>query len=383
MTRARLAGALSLAALALVGLVAGLYWLDPASRFSSSAPPAEDLSIERVVLHPGEVRLVLRNVGAPDVTVAQVAVDGAYWAFDMTPSTTLSRYQSGEAKLAYDWVAGEPLHVKVLTTSGIAFEHEVPVAVETPTATPAVVRDYAWLGILVGLVPVAAGMLLLPAMRQLSSAWEARILAFTIGVLAFLAIDALNEGLDAARELPNGLHGVGALVASVLFALLAVLALSQRLRARGLFGPLGLAGLLALSIGLHNLGEGLAIGSAFALGSLGLGASLVVGFAVHNVTEGPVVVSPLASGHAPAWWKLLGLAALAGLPTVLGAWVGAFYSTGIWSIVFLGLGAGAVLVVIGQVGSQLRAEGLRVTPAVLLAFGAGFLVMLATSFLAA
>lgn len=383
MARVGLVGGLLLGALALALLVGALFWLDPASRFASGAPPAEDVFVERVVLHPGEVRVLVRNVGPQEVMIAQVAIDDAYWAFDMQPSASLGRYHSAEARLAYDWVAGEPLRVKLVTATGIVFEHEVPIAVESPRVTSASLADYAWVGVLVGFLPVAAGIVLLPAMRALSAAWEARVLAATLGVLSFLALDALNEGLDAARALPDGYHPFAVLGASVLLALLVILALSLALRARGMVGPLGLAGLLALSIGLHNLGEGLAIGAAFAVGSLSLGTSLVVGFALHNVTEGPVVVSPLARGQAPRMWALVGLAALAGLPTVVGAWVGGFYASGLWSVVFLGLGAGAALVVVAQVAGQLRKEGVALGAGLLAAFGVGFLVMLGTSFLTA
>jgi zinc transporter ZupT len=95
--------------------------------------------------------------------------------------------------------------------------------------------------------------------------------------------------------------------------------------------------LIALGIGLHNLGEGLAIGAAFAVGAGALGSFLVVGFTLHNITEGIGIVAPLiparktsaemeetAPEPSPAWTHFAGLALLAGAPAVAGAWIGGF-----------------------------------------------------------
>ena len=69
--------------------------------------------------------------------------------------------------------------------------------------------------------------------------------------------------------------------------------------------------MIAIGIGLHNLGEGLAIGSAYAIGELALGAFLVVGFAIHNTTEGFAIVAPLTR-ERPSLGRLLLLGVIAG-----------------------------------------------------------------------
>ena len=110
---------------------------------------------------------------------------------------------------------------------------------------------------------------------------------------------------------------------------------------------------------------------------------LILGFAIHNVTEGPAIVAPLARGGALPWGRFLALAAIAGLPTIVGAWIGGFASVSLLPVVFFGLGAGAILVVLVQVGGAMRRDSPLVTPAHIAAFLLGYAVMLATSLLTA
>ena len=132
------------------------------------------------------------------------------------------------------------------------------------------------------------------------------LMALTIGLLAFLAIDAVARG---HRDRPaSGSQAFGGAELLFLGAAAAYLALSgstavMRERQRARRGKAGsrrptCALLVAIGIGLHNLGEGLAIGSAYAIGALALGAFLVVGFAIHNTTEGLAIVAPLAKRAA-------------------------------------------------------------------------------------
>jgi ZIP family zinc transporter len=106
---------------------------------------------------------------------------------------------------------------------------------------------------------------------------------------------------------------------------------------------------------VHNLGEGLAVGSAFATGAAALGGFLLLGFTLHNVTEGVGIIAPLLE-RRPQLSILAGLACLAGLPAVLGLWLGAFAYTNHWAALALALGAGAILQVIIEVGLLLRRQ---------------------------
>ena len=109
--------------------------------------------------------------------------------------------------------------------------------------------------------------------------------------------------------------------------------------------------LVAIGIGVHNLGEGLAIGTSFAFGELQLGTFLIVGFMIHNVTEGLGIAAPAAEGRrCDASAQLLGLAVIAGGPAVLGAWIGGYASNDVLGVLFFGAAAGAALQVVVEVG---------------------------------
>ena len=116
-----------------------------------------------------------------------------------------------------------------------------------------------------------------------------------------------------------------------------------------------LATLVALGIGLHNLGEGLAIGSSFALGELALGSFLIVGFMIHNITEGLGIAAPIAErGSAPvAVARLAGLALVAGAPAIVGAWIGGYLTSDFLGVLFFAGAAGAALEVVVEVGRHL------------------------------
>lgn len=150
--------------------------------------------------------------------------------------------------------------------------------------------------------------------------------------------------------------------------------------------PRRVAALIALGIGLHNLGEGLAIGAAFATGAAALGSFLVVGFTLHNITEGVGIVAPLTRGERPPARVFVLLALLAGAPAILGTWIGGLAFSPFLAAFFLSLGAGAILQVIWEVGKLLWRDAQREGRSALtwLNFGgavAGVLVMYLTAFL--
>ena len=139
--------------------------------------------------------------------------------------------------------------------------------------------------------------------------------------------------------------------------------------------------LIAVGIGLHNLGEGVAIGSAYTTGALALGAFLVVGFALHNTTEGLAIVAPIANARLSVG-RLAVLGLIAGVPAVLGAWIGAAaFNRSIAAFLF-GFGAGAIVQVIVQLAPSLRDEEGRVLhPGAVGGLLAGLGVMFATGLL--
>lgn len=353
-----------------------------------AGPPVEELTVERVALTPGTVELTLRGTGPDPVSIAQVAVNDTLVDFQGAEEP-ISRLASTSVRLAVPWQDGQPYLIALLTSTGLVIEHEIPAAVATPVPDAAFLGVMVLLGTYVGILPVLLGMLVLPVLRRARAGVVRALLAVTIGLLAFLALDAALEGSALAEGAGGPFGGTALVLLGTALAYLTLTAVDGRLRARRTSEPdvqrqgSRLATLIALGIGLHNLGEGLAIGTAFAIGELALGTALVVGFALHNTTEGLAIVAPLAE-HRPGLGHLAGLGLLAGAPAILGALLGATVNNPTLSAVLLGIGVGAIVQVIGQIIPALRRTGRRsLDPTVACGLTVGLLVMYFTGLLVA
>jgi zinc transporter ZupT len=370
--------------LLLIALVAAFVLLNPLAFFSGAFPPLEELSIQQVrFVEPGQMEVDVINGGPDPVTIAQVLVDDAYWQFDIVPGNTLDRLEGATIHLNYPWVQDEPLPITLITSTGVTFGAEVEVAVQTPGADGRTFLAYGLLGIYVGVIPVILGMLWFPFMRRIDRKWMSAILALTIGLLVFLFVDTVLEALELAAAVPGVFQGVPVVFFGTLLSLGVLLAVGQR---QGERSPLSIATLIALGIGLHNLGEGLAIGAAFATGAAALGSFLVIGFTLHNITEGVGIAAPMLRGERPSLFTFFWLALLAGSPAILGTWIGGLAFSPFLAALFLSLGAGAILQVIWEVGKLLVKEAHQQTRPALtwLNFAgatAGILIMYLTAFL--
>ena len=384
----RWAGAL-IPLLLLVVLVGAVFAFPPFGGVQYGEP-LPDVTITHATL-PNDDTVVLHvtNNGPRSVTISQVLVDEAYWNFRVMQGgeevSTLGPAESARVVVPYHWNPGWDLEFALVLSDGTTFHHTVVAPQETPGVTGDVLWTLALIGLLVGVIPVALGMLWFPFMQGLSERWLHAILLFAAGVLAFLAFDAGFEAFEVAEEVPGAFEGSLLVVLGILGALLLVQAISSWGSGGGdgeeATGPtpLGLAYLVALGIGLHNLAEGLAIGSAFALGRAALGAFLVVGFMVHNVTEGPAVVAPLTEEERrPSIGHFLALGALAGAPVIVGGWIGSFAFSPTLGAFFLAIGVGAILQVDWEIASMVRRRGRLATPTNLLALLAGLVVMYVT-----
>lgn len=359
-----------------------------------TGPPIEEVSVERTVLRPGKIELTLRNDGPDPVEVAQVAVNDAYAPFATPDGREIGRLDSSTLKISYPWIEGEAYEIFVLISSGGTIEAEIPVATETPDADVGFYGLMALLGIYVGVIPVSLGMLWLPFMRRVGRQWAGVLIAFTVGLLAFLAVDTALEGLKIAGAAPSAFGGANLVFLGALVAYLALAGIDASLSRRGqgakgaaASGGAYLALLVAIGIGLHNLGEGLAIGSAYATGALALGAFLVIGFAIHNTTEGLAIVAPLGGGEAgadvrPGIGRLAGLGMIAGAPAILGAWIGAAaYNPSLAALLF-GIGVGAIARVIVQIAPAMRDDdGRLLNPSAVAGILGGIAVLYATGLL--
>lgn len=353
-------------------------------------PPIEQLSIQRITLPaPGHMIVEVVNSGPQPVTIAQVIVDDAYWSFQIEPGDTLARLASATIWLPYPWVKAEAHTINLITSTGTQFTAAVPVAIETPTADARSLLNFALIGIYIGVIPVGLGMMWHPFMRGLKRRTMDAILALTLGLLVFLLIDTASEGLEKAALVPGALQGLILFGAGALLAYLFIQVISTRRGTRRdeASGRLGVSFLLAIGIGLHNLAEGLTVGAAYASGAAALGAFLVVGFTLHNVTEGIGIAAPVAEDR-PAFRTFALLAAIAGLPAIVGACVGGFIYSDLAATIFLGVGTGAIVQVIVEVGKLLMRHGQRegktsATIGNLAGFVAGLAIMYVTALLVA
>jgi hypothetical protein len=335
------------------------------------------------VLKPGTIALTVRNDGPDAVRIAQAQVNDAYVQFSGADAP-IGRLESETVTLQQPWVEGEAYEVALVTSSGGTIAHEIPVAVETPASDASFFGLMALLGVYVGVIPIALGMLWLPWMRSIPPPWLRAVMALTVGLLAFLAVEATLEGLELAGEGSQAFGGAALVFLGGAVSFLGLSGASAWLagRAEGASGS-SLALMVAVGIGLHNLGEGVAIGSSYAAGALALGAFLVVGFAIHNTTEGLAIVAPIAQLR-PSIGRLAVLGLVAGAPAVLGAWIGAAAFNASLAAFLFGFGAGAIVQVIVQLAPSLRdGEGRTLHPVAVAGLLAGMALMFGTGLLVA
>ena len=334
-------GPLVLLALFVVGF---LRW-GPVGVFEAAFPPVEELTIERIAFpEEGLIRVSVVNGGPEPVTLSQVMVDEAYWAFEMDGDRRIGRLERRVVDVPFPWVDGEPHEIGLVTSTGLTFTREVEVATISPSPDARYLTTFALLGIYVGVIPVFLGLLWYPFLSGIGRRWLDFFLSLTIGLLLFLGADALAEALEITDLVANAYQGVGLVVLGLVGTPLLIEGVG-RLKRSGTNDAYRVAFLVALGIGLHNLGEGLAIGTSYASGEIALGTTLVLGFLLHNTTEGVGIVAPMAEKKPGLGWLAL-LGAVAGVPTILGAWIGGFSYSPVATVLFLAVGAGAVAQVV-------------------------------------
>jgi zinc transporter, ZIP family len=376
---------LALLPLLLLGALLAFIVVTGAGLGARTAPPIEDLTIDRITLPaPNQMVIEVTNGGADPVTIAQVLVDDAYWEFAISPVATIPRLGRATLTIPYPWVQDEMHVVQLLSSNGVPFEGEVAVATETPGVDMATLARYALLGIYVGFIPVGLGLMWYPFLRRLGSRGLQAVLSLTVGLLLFLLVDTLAEALEIIVAAPGVFGGAPLVWMVALLAFLGLIALGGGRKGQDV-SRLGVSYRIALGIGLHNLGEGLAIGAAFAFGEAALGTFLVIGFTLHNITEGIGIAAPIAR-ERPALWHFVALAALAGLPAVLGVWIGGFIYNALAVSVFLALGAGAIAQVVYEVGRLILRQSKEestsaLSPVVFGGLVAGIAVMYGTALL--
>lgn len=337
----------------LVGSIYLFFATDPLKPLGVTSPPVEKLTVERTILDEEGLHLLVRANGSEPVRISQVHVDGAFWEFTKEPRGPMPRLTTSWVHIPYPWVKDELHEITLITGTGATFHHTIEIAEPTPDWTYGRVGAYILLGIYIGVIPVALGLLFYPYLKTLGSKGLQFLLTLTIGLLVYLLIDTLQEGMELAGEAADLFGGSLMVWLATGITFLVVFMIGRR----GGQSPSGLslATYLALGIGLHNLGEGLAVGAAMASGEAALGSFLVVGFTLHNITEGIGIAAPLLK-RKTSFWIFLGLTLLAGLPASAGTLVGAFSYSPQWAALLFGVGAGAILQVIVEVGAFLHKQ---------------------------
>lgn len=336
----------------LAGVIGVFFATDGAGLNVEPVVPIEAVQIERPVLTPGQIELNLRNTSQEPVSISQININDATWPYAISQDP-IPRLGSATITLAYPWVEGDPYAITMITSNSILLETTIDVAAETRSTGSATLGKLTLVGLYVGIIPVALGMLWLPLLHRLSRPWLKFLMAATVGLLVFLGIDATAEAIEQAAILQGPFQGLGLIGVGVVLTFALLEAIGKRQDAVSGEGGrnAAFATMVAIGMGLHNLGEGMAIGASYAVGAATLGTFLVVGFIIQNVTEGLGIVVPLARLR-PSLPRLLVLGTIAGGPAVIGAWIGGLTSSVALAVVFLAIGAGAVFQVAWSIGRE-------------------------------
>lgn len=370
--------------------------------------PLPQVTIEKVEFHNDQILAYIRNTGPMEIVVSQADVNDRIQSAAIEPSSIIPRLAEAKVTIPFPWTPGTPYEIGITTSDGTRFSKSVEAAALAPSPDANQALLFTSLGVYVGVIPVMIGLMWYPYIRRISVGKYSFFLSLTAGLLVFLGIDALLEVNEIVNEnlaaVFNG-QALGVLVTISSFVVL--LYTSERLTQRAiekavlnknnssslssvdelrkleksskerqegeiynksaktsssnqevqiqlqryqqLLKPLTISMMIAIGIGLHNFGEGLAIGAAMLLGEVALSTFLIVGFTLHNTTEGLAIVAPIAKierSRRMMIRRLVIMGLIAGVPTIAGTWIGGFLYSPIAAVIFLSVGAGAIFQVV-------------------------------------
>src|SRR5919106_915560 len=323
--------------------------------------PVENLDVEKYVLERNEIHLHVRNTGPEELTIASVIVNEAVMPFSVTPSPSIPRLGQAKIHVDYTWTYGEAYGITIFTSNAVPFAVDIPVAFETPQPSPRTFWGFTLIGLYVGVIPVFLGIFWFPALRQLGRRTMTFLMAATAGLLIFLGLDTLAEALEVAAEVPSAFQGIGLIGIGAVATFLLLDAISRRqteVTGSETERRLAVAMMIAIGIGFHNLGEGLAIGAAYNVGEIALGTFLVVGFIIQNITEGLGIIAPVLRDR-PSIGRLALMGLIGGGPAIIGAWIGGFTPSPFLAVLFLAIGTGAIFEVVYEIAKLIQKDTAR------------------------
>ena len=379
---------LAISAIAPIVLLAIMiaFLLGPASSFLQFGMVLPEVSIEKVEFIGNEIRATVRNTGPVDVNVVIADVNDRIQPAAIEPDSSLGRFETAVVRIPFDWNEGQPYEIGVTIDDGTRFAKQVDVAFASLEPDVDLFVFLGLIGLLIGVVPIMIGLLWYPFIKKLGKNSFNFFLAFTMGLLIFLGIDAVLEASEISKShLSSVFNGELLISTVVILSFLSLYGLGKKLTKKTEFSTLskGLAIslMIAIGIGFHNLGEGLAVGAAIALGEVALSTFLIVGFATHNTTEGLAIAAPLTDTKAKIV-KMIGLGLIAGIPAIFGTWIGGFSFSPFFTLVFLAIGAGAIFQVVLSIFQYMKGKSDLLSNTSLFAgISAGLLVMYLTSVL--
>ena len=347
----------------------------------------ESLTFEKTILEPGSITIELVNGGPSTVSLSQIIINDSLWSGYISDSEEIPRLGKAQLFIPYDWVKNEPIHITLLSSKSIKFEHVIDNPVVTPIVGVEHLSNFIMLGIYVGIIPVFIGLLWLPFFSKIDYKKYNFLLSITIGLLLFLGFNSIVEAMELMEFVPLAFQSSTIFVFSILISFLVLQMLTEKniVRVNKEKPFLNISYMIALGIGLHNLSEGLAIGSAYSLANIALGTFLVIGFTIHNVTEGVAIISPISTKKVK-FKNLIFLGIIGGGPTIIGVIVGGFAYTTFWAIIFLGIGAGAIFQVIYEILKSINHDQIFknwINPTNVLGLIIGALIMYITGLLIA
>ncbi len=371
--------------LILAGMIG--YIFGPGSALLDFGTPLPEITIEKIEFLDSKIVATVRNTGPIDVEVVQADVNDRIQPAAIEPDKNLTRFETAKVIIPFQWNNAEPYEIGLTLSDGTRFAKSVDAAAHAPEQSLELVAYFAVIGTYVGIIPVMIGLLWFPFIARMSKNKYKFFLALTAGLLLFLGIDAIEEGLGISSEnFAGAFNGTLLVTTVVVISFLGLYYTSEKLVNRyatsTMAKPVVIALMISIGIGLHNLGEGLAIGAAIGLGAIALSKFLIVGFTIHNTTEGLAIAAPMARVK-PMIGKLAAMGMIAGTPAIFGAWIGGFIYSPFTAVVFLSIGAGAIFQVVVSIIKWIRQDGEKTlsNAAVVSGIAVGMLVMYLTSIL--